>query len=108
MAKLFLISFLLTMNIRAAESWATVWTGSSQGPYPVGNAVAQPDLQAVFPEAQAHDQTFRLILKPDLWRGTLRLRFSNVWGSRPLQLDGLYVGVHATASRLLPGTNRPV
>jgi lysophospholipase L1-like esterase len=108
MAKLFLISFLLTTNTRAANHWTTVWTGSSQGPYPVGNAVAQPDLQALFPEAQGQDQTFRLILKPDLWSGTLRLRFSNVWGSRPLQLDSIYAGVHATAGRLLPGTNRPV
>jgi hypothetical protein len=60
------------------------------------------------PEAQAQDQTFRLILKPDLWSGTLRLRFSHVFGAHPLPLDGIYVGVHATAGRLLPGTNRPV
>jgi lysophospholipase L1-like esterase len=108
MAKLFLVSLLLTMSTRAADHWATVWTGSSQGPYPAGNAVAQPDLQAVFPGEVSHDQTFRLILKPDLWSGTLRLRFSNVLGSHPLQLDGIYAGVHAVAGRLLPGTNRPV
>ena len=80
----------------------------THGPYPAGNAVAQPDLHAVFPNASANDQTFRLILRPNLWSGKMRLRFSNVLGSRPIQLDGVYAGVHASAGRLLPGTNRPV
>ena len=96
------------MNAAAAEKWATVWTGSIHGPYPAGNAVAQPDLHAVFPDASANDQTFRLILKPDLWSQRVRLRFSNALGSRPIKLDGVYAGVHASAGRLLPGTNRPV
>jgi hypothetical protein len=78
------------------------------GPYPAGNAVAQPDLHAVFPDASANDQTFRLILKPNLWSRKIRLRFSNVLGSRPIQIDGVYAGVHASAGRLLAGTNRPV
>lgn len=108
MVNLVLIGLLMTMSTRAADTWATVWTGSAQGPYPSGNAVAQPELQAVFPGAHAIDQTFRLVLKPNLWSGAIRLRFSNVLGSRPLQLDGIYVGAHASAGRLLPGTNRPV
>jgi lysophospholipase L1-like esterase len=107
MAKSFFISLLLAIDACAAEGWATVWTGSTHGPYPAGNAVAQPDLHAIFP-AGANDQTFRLILKPALLSGKIRLRFSNVLGSRPIRLDGVYAGVHASAGRLLPGTNRPV
>ncbi len=96
------------MDAYAAEKWATVWAGSVHGPYPAGNAVAQPDLHAVFPQAHAEDQSFRLVFKPSLWSGRIRLRFSNVFGSRALQLDGIYAGVHASAGRLLPGTNRSV
>src|SRR5438128_223139 len=94
---LFLIAGLLSIPAHAAEHWATVWTGSVHGPYPAGNAVAQPQLDTVFPGASAKDQTFRLIVKPDKWSGRIRLRFSNVMGSRPLELDGVYAGVHASA-----------
>ena len=43
----------------------------------------QPDLIYAFPEANttgATDQTFRSIVKPDLWGNTMRVRFSNVFG----------------------------
>jgi lysophospholipase L1-like esterase len=108
MRKNFLLVLWLAMGASAAEKWASVWTGSIHGPYPVGNPVAQPELHGVFPGASANDQTFRLILKPQVWSGKVRLRFSNVLGSRALRLDGIYAGVHASAGRLLPGTNRPV
>ena len=108
MTRLALLAGLTIMDASAAEKWATVWTGSVHGPYPVGNAVAQPDLHGAFPNASANDQTFRLILKPDLWSGRIRLRFSNVMGSQPVHLDGIYAGVHASAGRLMPGTNRQV
>jgi len=106
--KALLLVLLLTAQAYAAGKWVTVWTGSTHGPYPAGNAVAQPDLHAVFPEAGANDQTFRLILQPNLWGRRIRLRFSNLFGSLPLQVDGVYVGVHASAGRLLAGTNRVV
>jgi lysophospholipase L1-like esterase len=102
------MALLLALSASASEKWTTVWAGSAHGPYPAGNPVAQPDLQAVFPAAGAHDQTFRLILKPDLWSGSIRLRFSNAMGAHALKLDGVYAGVHASAGRLMPGTNRPV
>jgi lysophospholipase L1-like esterase len=104
----FLIILCLALRASAAEKWATVWTGSIHGPYPVGNPVAQPELDGVFLNASANDQTFRLILKPQAWSSKVRLRFSNVLGSRPLKLDRIYAGVHASAGRLLPRTIRPV
>ncbi|MEJ1975976.1 MAG: hypothetical protein WDN49_07545 [Acetobacteraceae bacterium] len=57
----------------------TSWTGAAQGPYPVGNASAQPNLSLAFPSPTdgAHDQTFRLIVRPDIWGSRTRLRFSN-------------------------------
>jgi lysophospholipase L1-like esterase len=81
------------------------WTASSHGPYPAGNAVAQPDLTHVLLPGGAVDQTFRLIVKPDLWGAQARLRFSNVFGSQPITFDGVFAGMHASGGSLVPGTN---
>jgi lysophospholipase L1-like esterase len=93
-----------------AEKWVTVWTGSVQGPYPVGNPSVQPNLRFAFPVAEtgARDQTFRLVVLPDLWGGEMRLRFSNVFGTKPLTLDGVFVGLHWTGGAIVPRTNRAV
>jgi lysophospholipase L1-like esterase len=106
---------LLSVALAFAGSvWATeptrvvAWTASVHGPYPTGNAVAQPDLRYAFPGGMADDQTFRLIVKPDLAGSSARLRFSNVFGTQPVTFDGVYVGVHAGAGSIVPGTNRPV
>ena len=56
----------------------------------------------------ATDQTFRLIVKPDLWGNRVRLRFSNVYGDRPLQLDQVFVGIQASGGNVVPGTSRRV
>ena len=42
-----------------------------------------PDLSFALPRGDtegASNQTFRLIVKPDLWSKTIRLRFSNTFG----------------------------
>ncbi|MCU1326369.1 MAG: lysophospholipase L1-like esterase [Bryobacterales bacterium] len=97
-----------TAMLAAPEKWVLVWTGSTHGPYPAGNAVAQPDLSDVLRNNTAQDQTLRMVVKPGLWGHRVRLRFSNVFGSAPLTLDGVYVGIHASGGTILPGTNRPV
>ena len=35
------------------ENWVVSWTGSVQGPYPVGNPSAQPDQKFAFPDPAA-------------------------------------------------------
>ena len=71
------------------------WTGSVQGPYPVGNPSAQPDQKFAFPDPAtgARDQTFRLIVRPDLWGRQARIRLSNAFGTKPVTFDGVYVGL---------------
>jgi lysophospholipase L1-like esterase len=93
-----------------APNWVTAWTGSAQGPYPVGNASAQPNLKFAFPDpaAGAKDQGFRLILHPDLWGHRARLRFSNAFGTKPVTFDHVFVGEQAIAGTLVPGTNAPL
>jgi lysophospholipase L1-like esterase len=90
--------------------WVTSWTGSAHGPYPTGNASAQPNLSFVFPvpASGARDQSFRLIVKPDIWGSQMRLRLSNVFGTAPVTFDGVFAGVQMSGAALMPGTNRPV
>jgi lysophospholipase L1-like esterase len=106
----FLIALALASVGASAQpqKWVTVWTASAHGPYPTGNASAQPDLRFAFSTPQAHDQTFRLIVQPDLWSTRMRLRFSNVLGTQPVTFDGIYAGLQWSAAALVKGTNRPV
>jgi hypothetical protein len=62
-----------------ARTWAATWTAAAHGPYPSGNPSAQPDLKFAFPSAEdgAVDQSFRLIVRPDLWGNRFRIRLSN-------------------------------
>ncbi len=97
-------------SAQSPQKWVTSWTGSVQGPYPIGNPSAQPDLRFAFPspEIGARDQSFRLIVRPDLWGGQVRLRFSNALGTRPVTFEGIHVGLQRTAAALVPGSNQPV
>jgi lysophospholipase L1-like esterase len=93
-----------------AQQWVASWTGSSHGPYPVGNPTAQPEMKFAFPspEKGAHDQTFRLIVRPDVWGPQARIRLSNAFGTKPVTFDGAFVGLQESGSALVPGTNAAV
>jgi lysophospholipase L1-like esterase len=90
--------------------WVTSWVGSAQGPYPIGNPSAQPLLSGVFPQPElgAHDQSFRLIVRPDIWGPQTRIRLSNALGTQPITFADVFVGVQQGSSEVLQGTNRPV
>jgi lysophospholipase L1-like esterase len=91
------------------SSWVTSWAASAQGPYPSGSATAvQPDQTSALPNASigAHDQSMRMIVRPSIWGAAARIRFSNSFGSRPLVLDDLFVGVQAAGATLVRGSNR--
>ena len=67
-----------------ATKWVTSWAASAQGPYPVGNPSAQPDQRFAFPDPEkgARNQTFRMMVRPDVWGRQARLRFSNAFGTK--------------------------
>jgi arylsulfatase A-like enzyme/lysophospholipase L1-like esterase len=96
--------------MQSPDKWVVSWVGSVQGPYPAGNPSMQPDLKLAFPsaEAGARDQSFRLIVKPEIWGRQARLRFSNVFGTRPVTFDGVFLGLHQASSAIVSGTNRRV
>jgi lysophospholipase L1-like esterase len=90
------------------DKWVTSWAASVHGPYPTGNASAQPDLHFAFPSAAtgAREQTFRLIVMPDVWGPQIRLRLSNAFGTRPVTFDGVFAGLHGSGGTVVAGTNR--
>jgi lysophospholipase L1-like esterase len=92
------------------QKWVASWRASPHGPYPSGNPSAQPALEAVFvtPSEGASDQTFRLIVKPDLWGSTARIRFTNTFGTRPLTIDGAFIGLQTSGGNVATGSNRPL
>jgi lysophospholipase L1-like esterase len=107
------ILLLVLPQIAAAQgsdTWVVSWTAAAQGPYPNGNASAQPDQRFAFPSPPtgASDQTFRLIVRPSLWGSQARLRLTNVWGTKPVTFDGVHVGLQLGGAALVKGTNRPV
>jgi lysophospholipase L1-like esterase len=94
----------------AGSKWVVSWAASAQGPYPAGNELAQPELKAVFPKAAAgaRDQSFRLIVRPEIWGCQARVRFSNAFGSQPVTFADVHVGLQQAGSAVVPRTNRPV
>lgn len=89
------------------KKWIATWAASPQGPYPAGAAVAQPDLSFALPTGStsgAIEQTFRLIIKPDLWGDIIRLRFSNNFGAQAVTLGSITVALQNYAGNLLPDT----
>jgi lysophospholipase L1-like esterase len=93
-----------------ADQWVASWTGSVHGPYPVGNPTAQPELKFAIssPERGAMDQTFRLIVRPDIWGRQVRLRLSNAFGTKPVTFTDAFIGLQESGSAIVTGTNRAV
>jgi lysophospholipase L1-like esterase len=103
-------SALAQQGREAERNWVAAWTASAQGPYPVGNATTQPELKFALPSAErgASDQTFRLILRPDIWGGQARIRLSNAFGNRPVSFDNVELALQSSGSTLVPHSSRPV
>ncbi|MBV9815280.1 MAG: hypothetical protein JO229_05955, partial [Alphaproteobacteria bacterium] len=71
----------------------------------------QPDLGYPFPDANtlgATNQTFRSIVKPDLWGSQMRFRFSNVFGTQPVTFSSVTVGLQEYSGNVVEGTLTPV
>ena len=85
--------------------------GFSPTKYTVANI--SPDLSFPFPNAKtsgatAVDQTFRSIVKPDLWGKRTRVRISNVFGNQPLTLNAVTVALQEYGANVVPGTTKRV
>ena len=82
----------------------------SRAPIPSATRPPSPTRNSPSPDpaAGARDQTFRLIVRPDLWGRQARIRLSNAFGTKPVTFDGVYVGLQWGSAALVRGSNRPV
>jgi len=95
------------------QKWAASWTTAPQGRWPglAGNpalvnfAFPVPDPPAL---PQANNQTLRMILKPDLWGDTMRIRLSNTWGTGPVTFGAVAIGLQSFSGATIAGTNTAV
>ncbi len=108
-AMMLFVSLLLTGQA-SAQQWVASWTASVHGPYPVGNPTAQPELKYAFASAEkgARNQSFRMIVRPDVWGPQTRIRLSNAFGIQPVTFNDAFVGLQESGSAVLKGTNQPV
>lgn len=67
---LLLMTLVASAPSAHAQQWVASWTAAQQG---------------------ANDQTFRLIVRPDVWGPQARIRLSNVLGARPVIFDSAFV-----------------
>lgn len=102
-----------------AASWATspaayfVYVPPVPPAFPPGfpttyaPATIQPDQAFPFPAAnqnQALNQTFRSMVKPDLWGNRMRFRFSNAFGTAPVTFAAVTVALQEYSGNLVKGT----
>jgi lysophospholipase L1-like esterase len=93
-----------------AEHWVTSWAASAQGPFPSGFTVMQPSFSHVFPQPKtgAVNQSFRMIVRPDVWGAATRIQLSNAYGTKPVTFDDVFVGLQAESSEVMANTNTHV
>jgi lysophospholipase L1-like esterase len=82
----------------AQARWVGAWETAMQGAYPI-NAKGSPfdEPYPALMDLRAHDQTFRMIVRPVIDGRAARVVFSNSFGDQPLVLG------HSTVATALPG-----
>jgi len=101
------------IGLKWAASWATAIQGAFVAPTaPQGPAIPaydpQPDLSFALPNATTDgvsNQTMRMIIKPDLWGEVVRVRFSNVFGTKPVTFSAASVALQDYQANLVRGSS---
>lgn len=121
------LALVMSGRVRAHDekwvaTWATspatyfVYTPPVPPVYPPGAptnfapASIQPDQGFPFPNATATnnmgatDQTFRAIVKPDLWGSRMRFRFSNAFGTQAVTFNAVTAALQEYSGNVVRGT----
>jgi lysophospholipase L1-like esterase len=79
----------------ARPSWVATWSAAPQATAPNGN-----------PGRAFANETIRQIVRISAGGRSLRVRFSNAFGERPLRLGAAHVALHAEEASIVPGSGR--
>jgi lysophospholipase L1-like esterase len=108
---------LCAIGIAAAFLWGSAGataTDSARAPRAealVGTWGTSPHEPGPIPVPFANgfsNQTIRQIVHVSVGGDALRLRLTNVFGTRPVTFDSVYVGLQASGASVVPRSNRPV
>lgn len=93
------------------DGWVGVWATSAYTTYPLGplEGIVPAPLDSIttptaFPDEQAVDQSFRMIVHPTLGGEVMRLQFSNAKGDQPVTLNPVTVALRLADAAIQPGT----
>jgi len=98
--------------------WIATWTASPQNFWKGFNGDALVNFAFPFTPATAttpasappvaRNQTLRMIVKPDLWGDTFRVRLTNTYGASPLTFGRVTIGLQSFSGATVVGTNTEV
>jgi hypothetical protein len=91
------------------KKWVATWTTSPVNTWKGSSAAALVNFAFPFTAPalpQAQNQTLRMILKPDLWGNTMRVRLSNTWGPQAVKFGKVAIGLQSFSGATVAGTNR--
>ena len=88
--------------------WVTSWTAPMQAALVAPAYDLQPGLLFALPNATARNQTFRMIVKPDLWGQLLRVRLSNAFGTQPVTFSAVSIALQKHDANIVPGSSQTV
>jgi hypothetical protein len=91
------------------RKWVATWTTSPVNTWKGSGAAALVNFAFPFTATaapQAQNQTLRMILKPDLWGDTMRVRLSNTWGPQAVTFGKVAIGLQSFSGATVAGTNR--
>jgi hypothetical protein len=83
----------------ARQGWVATWAASPMA----GTALGSPTAHAGF-----DDQTVRNVIYTSVGGDKLRVQVSNTFGTKPLKVGAVSVGVVLVGARLVPGTTHTV
>jgi hypothetical protein len=90
------------------KKWVASWITAPSGTFGGVNAPRLVNLAFPFDSThppQANNQTLRMIVKPDLWGDTMRVRLSNYFGTGPVTFSHVAVGLQSYSGATVAGTN---
>ena len=101
-----------TAAAQVAEHWVGTWAAGLQAQAPPRPAAASPDPRPgedLFGRlAQVHNQTLRQIVRATIGGSRLRVAFTNVFGTQPLEIGAAHVAVRAAGAAIEPEAGAPL
>lgn len=79
------------------ENWVGAWTASMQAPFKEGIS-----------DEGFEDQTLRFVVRPHAEGDKIRLRFSNLFGEKPLRIEEVRAAVSTKGPAIVSGTDQQV